>query len=205
MSITNDAGGRKTGILRGRAASVAMRTDFGFIGRLCLDFAQTGDMGWGTRYERLISPTELARWFTLCSLELDRMRVTRADLARGIRLRGAIWRVAQALLNDEKPRSSDVLRLNREARTGALVRALAANELSVYWHRPTAAAALATIAQDAVMLFGDPRQRARLRRCENAECRVVFYDDSRPGTRRWCASNRCGDRIRARAYRRRHK
>ncbi|HEV2180160.1 MAG TPA: CGNR zinc finger domain-containing protein, partial [Gemmatimonadaceae bacterium] len=118
--------------------------------------------------------------------------------------RGAIWRIAQALLDGEKPRSTDVRRLNTDARRGSLVRALAANCPSLHWHRPTAAAALATIAQDAVMLFGDPRQRARLRRCENSECRVVFYDDSRPGTRRWCASNRCGDRIRARAYRQRH-
>lgn len=183
---------------------MAMRRDFGFIGRLCLDFAQTGDMGWGTRYERLTSTSELARWFTLCPLELRRVRVTSANLARGIRLRGAIWRIAQALLDGEKPRSTDVRRLNTDARRGSLVRALAANCPSLHWHRPTAAAALVTIAQDAVMLFGDPRQRARLRRCENSECRVVFYDDSRPGSRRWCASNRCGDRIRARAYRQRH-
>lgn len=182
---------------------MATRKDFGFIGRLCLDFAQTGDMGWGKRYERLTSASELARWLTLCPLELGRVRVTGADLALGIRLRGAIWRVAQALLDGNAPRGADLLRLNREARRTALVRALVAEGPSLHWHRPSAAAALATIARDAVQLFGDPKQRARLRRCENVECRVVFYDDSRPGSRRWCASNRCGDRIRARAYRRR--
>jgi len=66
-------------------------------------------------------------------------------------------------------------------------------------------AALATIAQDAIMLFGEPAQRKRLRRCENPGCKVVFYDDSRPGRRRWCASNRCGDRMRAKSYRKRQK
>ena len=85
----------------------------------------------------------------------------------------------------------------------SLVRALGSDGESIHWHHPTVAAALATIAQDAVALFGDPTQRARLRRCENSTCRVIFYDDSRPGSRRWCAPNRCGDRIRARAYRQR--
>ena len=189
---------------------MAVRKDFGFIGRLCLDFAQTGDMGWGSRYERLTSASELARWCSLCSLELERLRVSAADLARAIRLRGAIWRIAQAIIDGEMPRDADVRRLNRVARLPALSRALArtpqggGQSLSVRWHRPTVAAALATIAQDAVSLFGTPEQRTRLRRCENSECRVVFYDDSLPGTRRWCASSRCGDRLRARAYRLRH-
>ena len=32
---------------------MAIAKDFGFIGRLCLDFAQTGDMGYGSQFERL--------------------------------------------------------------------------------------------------------------------------------------------------------
>jgi len=71
----------------------------------------------------------------------------------------------------------------------------------MHWRQPTAAAAFATIAQDAVLLFGDLAQRSRLRRCGHPRCRIIFYDDSRPGLRRWCASNRCGDRTRARMYR----
>src|SRR5262249_5854277 len=123
------------------------------------------------------------------------------DLARAKALRGAIWRIAQEVLDGDLPKASDVARLNAEARLGALVRSLASDLASVVWYRPNASAALATIAQDAIALFGDPSQRARLRRCENSECRVVFYDDSRPGSRRWCFANRCGDRIRAREYR----
>jgi predicted RNA-binding Zn ribbon-like protein len=55
------------------------------------------------------------------------------------------------------------------------------------------------------VLFGDPTQRERIRRCDNLRCRVIFYDHSRPGLRRWCAPNRCGDRIRAQVYRERHR
>ena len=185
-------------------ARMARARDFSFIGRLCLDFAQTGDMGWGTRYERLTSPSELGRWLTLCPLHVAVASVTATDLLRATGLRTAIWRTAQALLAGDKPRAADIRRLNVDARHPPLVRALSPDGTSMRWHQPSLDAALATVAQDAVLLFGDSQQRARLRRCENSGCRVVFFDDSRPGARRWCAANRCGDRIRAREYRRRH-
>ena len=182
---------------------MAIRKDFGFIGRLCLDFAQTGDMGFGERFERLTTPSELARWLSLSSLDLARVTIRRGDLERARALRSAIWRVADAVVHDRAPASSDIRRINSAARQPSLVRQLAPDATTLRWHQPTSTAAMATIAQDAVLLFGDERQRARLRRCENPGCRAVFYDDSRPGARRWCASNRCGDRIRARSYRHR--
>jgi predicted RNA-binding Zn ribbon-like protein len=181
--------------------SVAIAKDFRFIGRLCLDFAQTGDMGWGTRYERLTSPSELQRWLSLSPLQLSKVRVTPENLQQARTLRGAIWSVAEAVLAGTRPRTLDVRLINGSAGQANLARELDAKAKSMSWHHPTTAAALATIAQDAVVLFGDPVQRARLHRCENPRCRVIFYDDSRPGLRRWCASNRCGDRVRARAYR----
>jgi predicted RNA-binding Zn ribbon-like protein len=184
---------------------MAIAKDFRFIGRLCLDFAQTGDMGWGARYERLTRPSELQRWLSLSPLRLPRLKTTRDDLCQAKRLRGAIWRVAQAVLSHSVPAAADIRRINGVARQPGLVRKLDSKAKSIHWRYPAAAAAMSTIAQDAVMLFGDPVQRVRLRRCGNPGCRVVFYDDSRPGLRRWCASNRCGDRIRARLYRARHK
>jgi predicted RNA-binding Zn ribbon-like protein len=184
---------------------MAIRKDFGFIGRLCLDFAQTGDMGFGERFERLTTSSELGRWLSLSPLGLARVTLRRGDLERARALRSAIWRVADALVHDHPPPARDVKMINAMARQSSLVRQLGADAGELHWHRPTTSAALATIAQDAVLLFGDEHQRARLRRCENPGCRAVFYDDSRPGTRRWCASNRCGDRIRARSYRRRQK
>ena len=184
---------------------MAIAKDFKFIGRLCLDFAQTGDMGWGTRYERLTSPSELQRWLSISPLQLPRVRVTSEDLPRARLLRGAIWRVAEAVLAGAIPRTADVRLINGLACESNLVRELDSKARSWRWHRPTLAAALATIAQDAVLLFGDPVQRVRLRRCENPRCRIIFFDDSRPGLRRWCASERCGDRIRARSYRERKR
>lgn len=184
---------------------MAIRKDFGFIGRLSLDFAQTGDMGWGDRYERLTSPGEFRRWLSLSPLAVSRARVSANDVAEAKRLRRAIWEMAVALVEHEPAKTSHVRMLNRTARFPALVRTLDPRGTSSHWHHPTARAALATIAQDAIALFGDPATRARVRRCENAKCRVVFYDGSRPGGRRWCAPNRCGDRMRARDYRERNR
>ena len=179
--------------------------DFGFVGRLCLDLTVTGDMGYGARYERLVSPKELQRWFSIGPLRLANIRVGPADVEDARALRGAIWRVVGAVLAEAAPAPRDVRLINRVAREPALARELLPGAESMRWRSPTAGRALATIAQDAVVLLGDPTQRARIHRCENPRCRVVFYDDSRPGLRRWCAPNRCGDRIRAKLYRERHR
>jgi predicted RNA-binding Zn ribbon-like protein len=45
----------------------------------------------------------------------------------------------------------------------------------------------------------------RLKMCAADECGWVFYDRSKPGTRRWCASALCGNRQKTRAYRRRQR
>lgn len=183
---------------------MAIAKDFIFFGRLCLDLAHTGDMGYGPRFERLTVPSELKRWLSLSPLQLTGVEITPQDLDQAKKLRGAIWRVAESVLAHTAPAAADIRLINRVACQPSLAKKLDLGAKSMRWHCPTAAAALATIAEDAVVLFGDKLQLGRLRRCENPGCKAMFYDDSRPGLRRWCASNRCGNRIRARLYRKRH-
>jgi predicted RNA-binding Zn ribbon-like protein len=45
----------------------------------------------------------------------------------------------------------------------------------------------------------------RLKMCAAKECQRVFFDRSKPGTRRWCLSTLCGNRMKTRTYRERHK
>jgi predicted RNA-binding Zn ribbon-like protein len=45
----------------------------------------------------------------------------------------------------------------------------------------------------------------RLKMCAAEECRRVFFDRSKPATRRWCMSTLCGNRIKTRTYRARHR
>ncbi|MFP3466323.1 CGNR zinc finger domain-containing protein [Leifsonia sp. SIMBA_070] len=60
--------------------------------------------------------------------------------------------------------------------------------------------ALGTIARDAVRLFG-PDVDGRIRECSADDCRLVYLDTSRSGTRRWCSMQRCGNRAKVRAHR----
>lgn len=177
--------------------------DFIFFGRLSLDFAHTGDMGYGPRFERLKSPGDLNRWLSLSPLRLPPLPISDFEMEEAKMLRRAIWRVASALVAGTAAGERDVQRINRAARQPALVVQLARDRKSMRWHSPTLSAVLATLAADAIQLFGDATQRTRIRRCENSGCQAIFYDDSRPGLRRWCAPNRCGDRMRAKVYRQR--
>ncbi len=43
----------------------------------------------------------------------------------------------------------------------------------------------------------------RLKMCASDECKRVFFDRSKPGTRRWCQSTLCGNRQKTRTYRQR--
>jgi predicted RNA-binding Zn ribbon-like protein len=45
----------------------------------------------------------------------------------------------------------------------------------------------------------------RLKMCAAEECRRVFFDRSKPATRRWCMSTLCGNRAKTRTYRERHR
>ncbi|NUP00309.1 MAG: CGNR zinc finger domain-containing protein, partial [Nonomuraea sp.] len=44
-------------------------------------------------------------------------------------------------------------------------------------------------------------RRWRIRECAGDNCPLVFVDTSRPGARRWCAMERCGNRHKLRALR----
>jgi predicted RNA-binding Zn ribbon-like protein len=45
----------------------------------------------------------------------------------------------------------------------------------------------------------------RLKMCAAEECQRVFFDRSKPGTRRWCQTELCGNRKKTRTYRERQK
>jgi predicted RNA-binding Zn ribbon-like protein len=45
----------------------------------------------------------------------------------------------------------------------------------------------------------------RLKMCASDECHRVFFDRSKPSTRRWCMSSLCGNRMKTRSYRERQR
>jgi predicted RNA-binding Zn ribbon-like protein len=179
-------------------------TAFRFLGRLSLDLAVTGGEGPYARFETLHGPADLARWLAECSLAVSGVSATAADLAAAKLLRRAIWNGAEAVVEGGAPAGGDLAVINAAAARPSLVPALDP-ALGRRWHAPVAEQAFSDIARDAIALLSDPGQRARLRRCASPDCALIFYDSSRPGRRRWCSTERCGDRMRARAYRARHR
>jgi len=67
--------------------------------------------------------------------------------------------------------------------------------------------ALAGLSALAIALYDGARDGSldRLKMCAADECHRVFYDRSKPATRRWCMSTLCGNRIKTRAYRERQR
>lgn len=53
-----------------------------------------------------------------------------------------------------------------------------------------------------LLVIYEPR---RLKVCENAHCRGIFYDESKSHTRRFCTSNKCANLVKMRRFRTRHK
>jgi predicted RNA-binding Zn ribbon-like protein len=48
-------------------------------------------------------------------------------------------------------------------------------------------------------------QLDRLKMCQSPECGWIFFDRSKPASRRWCSSDRCGNREKTRSYRMRQR
>jgi predicted RNA-binding Zn ribbon-like protein len=173
-------------------------------GRLGVDLAMTGPppelLPAAARWEQLHEPADLADWLTACTLGLGRLDVTGDDLSRALELRVGLWGMIRAALESRPLPRRAIATVNAYAAGAPLVPQLAPGGRR--WSAPTVAQALATIARDAIDLHADSAQLIRLHECASADCGRVFYDTSRPGTRRWCDPVRCGDRQRARAYRR---
>lgn len=176
---------------------------FRFGGRLSLDLT------WTLRYRRvapsemLERPSDLRRWIALAIAPV-RGPIDDGALEATIALRESVFRAAMDTIDGRPLRRRDRARINDWAARPGPYRILTAAGDSVRALRPAAEveSALAAIATDAVDLLA-PRD-GRIRRCEGPECALLFHDASRPGRRRWCSTERCGNRVNTSAYRRRN-
>jgi predicted RNA-binding Zn ribbon-like protein len=165
------------------------------VGRLSLDLVAAD----------LHTPQELSVWLAESALEVDGLACTPRELGAARRVAKAVHAGALAAARHRRPPDDAVRLLNRAAALPPLTPRLDPDTRDFAWHKPSVAAAMSEVARDALAMLGDPEQRRRVRTCANPECERLFYDDSRPGRRRWCSPERCGDQARARAYRARKK
>lgn len=171
-------------------------------GALCLDFAHTGGEGRYAVFETLHEPADLREWLAQPPLAAMVPRpVTARDFAAARALRQAIWDAAHSRAARRSLPAGAVVTINRAAAPPALVPELDAIGASAGWAPPVRASqALSTLAREMIELLSGPLS-GRIRECASDNCPLVFVDSSRPGARRWCAMQRCGNRHKLRARR----
>lgn len=162
------------------------------LGSLSLDLLATR----GVR-ERLTAPQDLDRWLADGGFGVT-VRATEADLDAARALREAIRNLVANALAARGPGTRDRQLVNDHA-----ARHPDTPRIGVGWQRVdapsgTPTAALSRVARSAIDLLTGP-DVGRIRRCDG--CTLLFVDRSRPGTRRWCAMEVCGNRRKAAAHR----
>ena len=171
-------------------------------GRPCLDLVHTGGEGPLAGWEIVHDADDLGRLLGVI-LGLPPLLANEADLAAMRSLRAALARVAYDLAEGSRRtiplRPDDVATVNAAAAVPPLVPALRPDGATTLV-APTAAAALSTLARDAADLFGGPLAR-RIRVCAAEDCGLLLVDTSRPGRRRWCSMEHCGNRTKVRTHR----
>jgi predicted RNA-binding Zn ribbon-like protein len=165
-------------------------------GHLALDLAATlGGRLKDQPKDLLSGPRDLDRWLVSSGLATTSPHASEKDVALARDLREAIYELACGRNSAAARKRLNAIAALRPAApqltpSGALVR------------KGNAAALLATLAGEAIELFGDA-EASRIRQCKGDGCAILFLDHSRSGQRRWCSMEGCGNRAKAQAFRRR--
>ena len=169
---------------------------------LVCDFVNTLHKDPSGDEEGLPSPTALGRWLRAHEL-LGSQRATPADLARAIDLREAL-RVLLLENNDvEVDTGAAWAVLDEAARRGRVQLRFTAGASGLLPEAPGVAGALGRIVAAVHAAVADGSWR-RLKACRAEDCEWAFVDNARNQSRAWCSMRSCGNREKARTYRRRH-
>jgi predicted RNA-binding Zn ribbon-like protein len=169
-------------------------------GALSLDFAHTGALDAAAGSEQLHSPADLGGWLADRVDRLDPASSER-ELADALLLRDAIGRIARGFAAGRAPAADDVDTVNLYAATPDIPPTLAGGRRQAGAGRLRVGQALSSISRDAVGVFAREGEVSRIRQCAADDCALVFVDESRTGSRRWCSMQRCGNRAKVRAHR----
>jgi predicted RNA-binding Zn ribbon-like protein len=175
-------------------------------GSLALAFAVTGPGTYDgplARFQTLRRPSDLERW-AADAVGTAGLPASDRDLELAVRLQAAIWSVADALVDRRPVPDGDREVLNELAAEPCLVPRLLPGPTRTWVAVQGVRCLLSSVARDAIDVLGGPRA-ARLKRCEGSRCALLFVDTSRSGHRRWCSMERCGNRSKVAAHRRRRK
>jgi predicted RNA-binding Zn ribbon-like protein len=167
-------------------------------GRACLDFVHTGESPYWAEPELVHDRAGLERWLAHV-LGLAGVEARPRDVSAAHALRESVLQLARARAEGRELAAEHIDTVNAFATAAPPVPRMTAEGAAA----PCAAAAgagLSAIARDAIDLFTGPLGH-RIRVCAAQDCELLFVDASRPGTRRWCSMQRCGNLTKVRTHR----
>jgi predicted RNA-binding Zn ribbon-like protein len=176
------------------------------------DFANSLDVRHFTHHgvahvqgDELTGPRQLGGWMAQRGLLWTGAKITPAMFETALQLRGCVRDYLQCDPVERRKNEDAVRSLNDALKLFPLV-AEARNDGGMAL-KPAHDDALAGLSAISAELYdGSIRGTLdRLKMCAAEECRRVFFDRSKPATRRWCMSTLCGNRIKTRTYRERHR
>jgi predicted RNA-binding Zn ribbon-like protein len=155
--------------------------------------------------DELANPRGLAVWMRERGFIKSGAKITPSMFETALQIRSSL-RAFLELAPAERATNRDVLRsLSKATRHFLLV--VEANREGEMRLRPTRNDAFGGLSIVVAELYDASASGSldRLKMCAAQECRRVFFDRSKPGSRRWCLSTLCGNRMKTRIYRERHK
>jgi len=156
------------------------------------------------KHDELTSPDEFAAWMAQRKLLPAGARVAPDMFETALRLRAGLRDYLQH--DPAERRNRSVTRTLNAAVAAFPLHAELGGEAGGKL-QPARDDALAGFCVLAAELYDGARAGSldRLKTCAAEECRRVFFDRSKPATRRWCMSTLCGNRMKTRAYRERRR
>jgi predicted RNA-binding Zn ribbon-like protein len=170
---------------------------------LVTDFVNTLELD--EQVEHLATPGELQGWLAERGLIGARSEVTRADLRRAREVREALRSLMLANNGVAVDTRRAARTIDRAAgRAGVRLRFTDRARVRLQPDRRTGVdAALGSLLGQVAELMTEGSW-ARLKACRAEDCRWAFYDQAKNVSRAWCSMQVCGNREKARVYRRRH-
>jgi predicted RNA-binding Zn ribbon-like protein len=155
--------------------------------------------------DELTGPRELGAWMAQRGLLSTNASITPAMFDSALRLRAAVRAYLQCDPAERRNNGGAVRSLSKELKLFPLVAQVRIDRGAAL--KPARRDALAGLSAISAELYeGAVRGTLdRLKTCAAEECRRVFFDRSKPATRRWCMSTLCGNRMKTRTYRERQR
>lgn len=175
---------------------------------LCLEFVNSEFRDFRGRWveDRLQKPEWREQFLMRWGLRMD-TSPDMATLAALVALRMTLRQMIEAIMKGTLA-DSDIVALNRLLLANPVSQQLTRDERGYHlelvplqkdwdWVQAEIIASFASVLED--------YEPQRLKICENAHCRWIFYDESKSRTRRYCTNNICGNLMKSRRFHARHK